>query len=107
MATAFANYPSLQGMPVVISGGASGIGETLVREFARQGSKVGFVDIAADAGRRVAAELVAEGDTMWQEGAARGDLVALAGRSRGVEAAALTDPGGLGAHRVPVLRKEV
>jgi len=52
------------------------------------------------------AELVAEGDTMWQEGAARGDLVAIAGRSRGVEAAALTDPGGLGAHRVLVLRKE-
>jgi hypothetical protein len=43
---------------------------------------------------------------MWQEGAARGDLVAIAGRSRGVEAAALTDPGGLGAHRVLVLRKE-
>jgi hypothetical protein len=52
------------------------------------------------------AELVAEGDAMWQEGAARGDLVAIAGRSRGVEAAALTDPGGLGAHRVLVLRKE-
>lgn len=64
MAAAFANYPSLEGMPVVISGGASGIGETLVREFARQGSKVGFVDIAADAGRRVAAELVAEGRTV-------------------------------------------
>ena len=30
---------------------------------------------------------------MWQEGAARGDLAALAGRSRGAEAAALTDPG--------------
>jgi SAM-dependent MidA family methyltransferase len=53
------------------------------------------------------AELVADGDAMWQEGAARGDLVAIAGRSRGVEAAALTDPGGLGAHRVLVLRKEV
>jgi SAM-dependent MidA family methyltransferase len=52
------------------------------------------------------AELVAEGDAMWQEGAARGDLVAIAGRSRGVEAAALTDPGGLGAHRVLVLRRE-
>jgi SAM-dependent MidA family methyltransferase len=53
------------------------------------------------------AELVAEGDATWQDGAARGDLVALAGRSRGVEAAALTDPGGLGAHRVLVLRKDV
>lgn len=61
MPTAFATYPSLDGMPVVISGGASGIGETLVREFARQGSKVGFVDIAAEAGEKLAAELAAEG----------------------------------------------
>jgi NADH dehydrogenase [ubiquinone] 1 alpha subcomplex assembly factor 7 len=51
------------------------------------------------------ADLVAEGDRIWREGAARGDLAALAGRSRGVEAAALTDPAGLGAHRVLVLRR--
>ena len=57
-------------------------------------------------GRHGIVELVAEGDRLWQEGAARGDLTALAGRSRGVEAAALTDPGGLGAHRVLVLRRE-
>ena len=44
-------------------------------------------------------------DRIWQAGAARGDLEAIAGRSRGVEAAALTDPGGLGAHRVLVLRR--
>ncbi|MFA5885103.1 MAG: SAM-dependent methyltransferase [Acidimicrobiia bacterium] len=57
-------------------------------------------------GRHGIVELVAEGDRLWQEGAARGDLAAIAGRSRGVEAAALTDPGGLGAHRVLVLRRE-
>jgi len=56
-------------------------------------------------GRHGIADLVAEGDRIWQEGAARGDLAAIAGRSRGVEAAALTDPGGLGAHRVLVLRR--
>jgi SAM-dependent MidA family methyltransferase len=56
-------------------------------------------------GRHGIAELVAEGDRIWQEGAARGDLIAVAGRSRGVEAAALTDPSGLGAHRVLVLRR--
>jgi SAM-dependent MidA family methyltransferase len=56
-------------------------------------------------GRHGIAELVAEGDRIWREGAARGDLAAIAGRSRGVEAAALTDPGGLGAHRVLVLRR--
>src|SRR6478672_513867 len=60
----FATYPSLDGMPVVISGGASGIGETLVREFAAQGSKVGFVDLMADRGEALAAELTAAGHTV-------------------------------------------
>lgn len=59
----FANYPSLNNRPVIISGGASGIGEGIVREFAAQGSKVGFVDIAADAGRKLEAELKAKGQT--------------------------------------------
>lgn len=59
----YASYPSLDGMPVVISGGASGIGKRLVREFAAQGSKVGFVDIAAEAGRKVAEEVAAAGGT--------------------------------------------
>ena len=44
----FAFYPSLKSMPVIVSGGASGIGEEIVRGFAAQDSKVGFVDIAAD-----------------------------------------------------------
>jgi len=49
--------------------------------------------------------LVAEGDDTWRERAHLGDLEAIAGRSRGVEAAALTDPDGLGAHRVLVLTR--
>ena len=60
----FASYPSLAGRPVVISGGASGIGEALVRNFAAQGAKVGFVDIAAEAGEALAAELDAAGATV-------------------------------------------
>lgn len=63
MPSNFARYPSLDGMPVVISGGASGIGETVVREFAAQGSKVGFVDIAGERGEALAEELVAAGHT--------------------------------------------
>lgn len=59
----FANYPSLSGTPVVISGGASGIGESLVRNFAAQGAKVGFVDIAEEAGHKLAAELAGKGQT--------------------------------------------
>jgi NADH dehydrogenase [ubiquinone] 1 alpha subcomplex assembly factor 7 len=50
-------------------------------------------------------ELVAAGKRAWDAGAARGDLGAIAGRSRASEAAALTDPGGLGAHRVVTLAK--
>ncbi|GLQ10938.1 3-oxoacyl-ACP reductase [Devosia yakushimensis] len=62
--TRFAHYPSLAGMPVVISGGASGIGESLVRNFAAQGAKVGFVDIAVEAGERLAAELAGQGQSV-------------------------------------------
>ncbi|WP_435200511.1 SDR family NAD(P)-dependent oxidoreductase [Qipengyuania sp. 902] len=40
-----ANYPSLRGRKVIISGGASGIGEGIVEGFARQGAAVAFVDL--------------------------------------------------------------
>lgn len=60
----FASYPSLRGRPVVISGGASGIGESLVRNFAAQGARVGFVDIASEAGEKLAAELNGAGSTV-------------------------------------------
>ena len=52
-------------------------------------------------------ELVEEGRRIWEAGAARGDLVALAGRSRSTEAVALTEPAGLGAHTVVVLTKKL
>ena len=45
-------------------------------------------------------ELVAEGNAAWRAGAAQGDLAALAGRSRAVEAEALLDPAGLGGFTV-------
>lgn len=80
--------------------------EYLRRVTERVGLPIGeYVPQREWMGRHGIAELVAEGDRIWQEGAARGDLAAIAGRSRGVEAAALTDPGGLGAHRVLVLRR--
>ena len=44
----FAIYPSLKNMPVIITGGASGIGEQITRAFVSQGSKVGFVDFNED-----------------------------------------------------------
>lgn len=62
--TQAARYPSLVGMPVVISGGASGIGESIVRNFAAQGAKVGFVDIQDERGIALAEELNAAGQTV-------------------------------------------
>ena len=39
-----ANYPSLKDKLVLVTGGASGIGETIVENFLQQGSKVVFLD---------------------------------------------------------------
>ena len=53
----FARYPSLENAVVFVTGGASGIGEYVVRAFAEQGARVGFVDIATEPGRALAREL--------------------------------------------------
>ncbi|HMR33457.1 MAG TPA: SDR family oxidoreductase [Geminicoccaceae bacterium] len=45
----FATYPSLADRVVLISGGGSGIGAELVRAFAANHARVGFLDIAEDA----------------------------------------------------------
>ncbi|MFO0991447.1 MAG: SDR family oxidoreductase [Hyphomicrobiales bacterium] len=54
-------YPSLKGRSVFITGGGSGIGESLVEHFSRQGAKVCFVDIAADVSAALVQRLGAEG----------------------------------------------
>jgi D-xylose 1-dehydrogenase len=46
MTDAFAVYPSLRDRVVLVTGGASGIGAEHVTQFARQGAKVAFLDIA-------------------------------------------------------------
>ena len=40
-----ANYPSISNKVVLITGGASGIGENLVEHFIMQEAKVAFLDI--------------------------------------------------------------
>ena len=39
-----AKYPSLENKVVIITGGASGIGASIVEQFLQQGSKVAFLD---------------------------------------------------------------
>ena len=47
----YASYPSLVDRAVFVTGGADGIGQSIVRQFAAQGSRVAFVDIQGDKGR--------------------------------------------------------
>jgi NAD(P)-dependent dehydrogenase (short-subunit alcohol dehydrogenase family) len=53
----FADYPSLAGKAVFITGGASGIGEHFVTAFHAQAAKVAFVDLDGSAGEALAARL--------------------------------------------------
>ena len=53
-------YPDLEGRTVFITGGAMGNGEAFVEEFAKQGCKVAFVDIAGEAGEKLKARLLAD-----------------------------------------------
>lgn len=50
-------YAGLPGRTVLVTGGATGIGASLVAHFAAQGCKVGFIDIAAEAGEALVASL--------------------------------------------------
>ena len=43
-----ARYPSLAGRSVLITGGASGIGASMVEHFAHQGARVAFLDVDAE-----------------------------------------------------------
>ncbi len=61
LADRFAKYPSLRGQVVLVTGGATGIGESIVTHFARQGARVAFLDIQDAAAWRLVESLRAEG----------------------------------------------
>lgn len=78
MATrAYAQYPSLSDLPVLVTGGAGGIGEAIVRAFAEQSARVGFVDIAQAEGQALARELGGNGPQVAFEPCDVTDVAAL------------------------------
>lgn len=84
---AFASYPSLKGTVVFVTGGASGIGEQIVRAFAGQGSRIGFIDLDAERGRALADELERAGASIRFEAADLRDIEALKRAFGALEAA--------------------
>jgi NAD(P)-dependent dehydrogenase (short-subunit alcohol dehydrogenase family) len=73
----FAIYPSLNQTVVFVTGGASGIGEQIVRAFADQGSQVGFIDMDEARGGALADELARDGATVRFEPCDLRDIEAL------------------------------
>lgn len=84
-------FPSLSGRSVFITGGASGIGASLVEGFCRQHARVAFVDVAADAAGQLRQALRAKGlPEPWFQCCDVGDVPALQ-RAIGAAATALGD----------------
>ena len=54
-------YPDLKDKTVLISGGATGIGRSLVEAYANQGAKTAFVDIDEGQGKQLKSDLLSQG----------------------------------------------
>jgi NAD(P)-dependent dehydrogenase (short-subunit alcohol dehydrogenase family) len=76
-ARAFAVYPSLEDVSVIVTGGASGIGMEIVRAFASQKSRVGFLDLDVEHGETLANELRTAGGKVLFEACDLRDVEAL------------------------------
>src|ERR1051325_7204088 len=74
---AFAIYPSLHEKSVFVTGGASGIGAEMVRAFAEQRARVGFVDFDVAKGEALASALIEQGARVRFEAADLRDIDAL------------------------------
>ena len=61
-----ANYPSLKGRCVLITGGATGIGAAMVEAFALQGAVVAFVDLDGDSADALCSKVKDQtGTSLW------------------------------------------
>ena len=56
-----AKFPSLEGKRVFVTGGGSGIGESIVEAFAAQGAQVAFVDIVREPSEALCKRIAAAG----------------------------------------------
>lgn len=83
----FATYPSLKDAAVYVTGGASGIGADIVRAFADQGARVGFVDLDEDNGTALADELTAASSRVHFEACDLRDIDALKASFKALESA--------------------
>jgi NAD(P)-dependent dehydrogenase (short-subunit alcohol dehydrogenase family) len=59
-------YPSLKDRTVLVTGGGSGIGEAIVRQFVGQGTRVGFIDIDVEASKQLLASLPAQASVYFE-----------------------------------------
>ena len=70
-------YSDLKDKVVLVTGGGSGIGETIVRQFALQQASVAFIDIAVEPSRTLLHELTAGGARLLFEHLDLTDVAAL------------------------------
>jgi len=70
-------YPDLAGRAVLVTGGATGIGEAIVRAFARQKSRVAFIDIQQAPAEALMRDLRGQGADVHFERADLTDITAL------------------------------
>jgi NAD(P)-dependent dehydrogenase (short-subunit alcohol dehydrogenase family) len=61
MKSSYARYPSLADRVVLVTGGATGIGASIVAHFVEQAAKVAFVDLDQDSGNALASTLAGYG----------------------------------------------
>jgi NAD(P)-dependent dehydrogenase (short-subunit alcohol dehydrogenase family) len=80
------SYPSLKGRTVLVTGGGSGIGEAIVRQFLAQGSRVAFIDIDVEASNRLLASLPDRAEAHFEPCDLR-DIAALRGAVAGAREA--------------------
>lgn len=59
-------YPSLKDRTVVVTGGGSGIGEAIVRQFIGQGARVGFIDIDLTSSEQLLSDLGAHANVHFE-----------------------------------------